>query len=79
MINISKPSCALSDTMVLVHPQGYRQRGTYIATQVPMENTVNDFWKMIWEYKSKTIVVLCKMAEDGEVDPIPNLFNTTSQ
>ena len=47
--------------------QGYRQRGTYIATQTPMENTVSDFWKMIWEYESKTIVVLCKMTEDGEV------------
>ena len=47
--------------------QGYRQRGTYIATQVPMENTVNDFWKMIWEYKSTTIVLLCKMTEEGEV------------
>ena len=32
-----------------------------------MENTVSDFWKMIWEYESKTIVVLCKMTEDGEV------------
>ena len=44
-----------------------------------MENTVNDFWKMIWGYNSKTIVVLCKMAEDGEVNPIPKLFNTTSR
>ena len=32
-----------------------------------MENTVSDFWKMIWEYESKTIVVLCKMIEEGEV------------
>ena len=47
--------------------QGYRQRGAYIATQIPMGNTVNDFWKMIWEYNSKTIVVLCKMEEEEEV------------
>ena len=40
-----------------------------------MENTVNDFWKMVWEYKSKTIVVLCKMTEEGEVDSITKLFN----
>ena len=32
-----------------------------------MENTINDFWKMIWEYKSATIVLLCKMTEEGEV------------
>ena len=47
--------------------QGYRQRGAYIATQTPMENTVNDFWKMIWEYQSRSIVMLCRMQEDGKV------------
>ena len=47
--------------------QGYRQRGAYIATQAPMENTVNDFWRMIWDYQSRSIVMLCKMKEDGEV------------
>ena len=44
-----------------------------------MENTVNDFWKMIWEYKSKTIVALCKMAEDGEVDSNNKSFIVMSQ
>ena len=43
------------------------KRGAYIATQIPMENTVNDFWKMIWEYQCRSIVTLCKKTEDGEV------------
>ena len=47
--------------------QGYRQRGAYIATQAPMENTVNDFWRMVWDYQSRTIVLLCRMKEDGKV------------
>lgn len=47
--------------------QGYRQRGAYIATQTPLENTVNDFWRMIWEYQSRSIVMLCKIKEDGKV------------
>ena len=47
--------------------QGYRQCGAYIATQTPMDNTVIDFWKMIWEYQCKTIVMLCRMKEDGKV------------
>ena len=47
--------------------QGYRQRGAYIATQTPLENTVNDFWRMIWEYQSRSIVMLCRMKEDGKV------------
>ena len=48
--------------------QGYRQRGAYIATQAPMENTVNDFWRMIWDYQSRSIVILCKMKEDGKAN-----------
>ena len=50
-----------------LHMQGYRQRGAYIATQTPLENTVNDFWKMIWDYQSRSIVMLCRMKEDGKV------------
>ena len=48
--------------------QGYRQHGAYIATQAPMENTVNDFWRMIWDYQSRSIVILCKMKEDGKAN-----------
>ena len=32
-----------------------------------MENTVNDFWKMVWDYQSRAIVMLCRMKEDGKV------------
>ena len=47
--------------------QGYKQSGTYIATQGPLESTVNDFWRMVWEYESKCIVMLCDLTEDEEV------------
>ncbi len=30
-----------------------------------MKATVNDFWRMIWEFKSKCIIMLCNMMEDG--------------
>uniref|UniRef100_A0A1X7SXX5 Tyrosine-protein phosphatase domain-containing protein n=1 Tax=Amphimedon queenslandica TaxID=400682 RepID=A0A1X7SXX5_AMPQE len=33
----------------------YRQQRAYLATQGPMKNTVEDFWRMIWEHKSKII------------------------
>ncbi|KAI1729340.1 protein-tyrosine phosphatase domain-containing protein [Ditylenchus destructor] len=31
----------------------------YIATQSPMQNTVNDFWQMVWEQGIALIVNLC--------------------
>jgi protein tyrosine phosphatase len=45
---------------------GYKQRNAYIATQAPLRNTVNDFWRMMWEYQCGCIVMLCELEEDGE-------------
>ena len=30
-----------------------------------MPNTVSDFWKLVWEFKSQTIVQLCGLNEGG--------------
>ncbi|XP_070542842.1 uncharacterized protein [Ptychodera flava] len=39
--------------------KGYNdQRKEYIATQAPMENTVVDFWRMIWEQQSRVILMI---------------------
>ena len=32
-----------------------------------MENTVDDLWQMVAESKSKTIVLLCPLTENGNV------------
>ena len=45
----------------------YQHKNSFIATQAPIECTIKDFWKMAWEQDSKTIVVLCKEYEKGEV------------
>ena len=36
--------------------QGYRRSWPYIATQLPMENGQEDFWKMVVQQKSYVIV-----------------------
>ena len=45
--------------------QGYKKRNAYIATQGPLLNTVGDFWRLMWEFKSKVMVMLCSLSEDG--------------
>lgn len=37
----------------------------YIACQGPMEETVQDFWQMIWENQCKIIIQLTDMSENG--------------
>ncbi|EPY84872.1 receptor-type tyrosine-protein phosphatase epsilon isoform 1 [Camelus ferus] len=42
---------------------GYRQKDYFIATQGPLAHTVEDFWRMVWEWKCHTIVMLTEVQE----------------
>ncbi|KAF5300792.1 hypothetical protein FQR65_LT09095 [Abscondita terminalis] len=46
----------------------------YIACQAPMQNTLEDFWRMIWEQQSRVILMLTHLFENGNekcVDYLP--------
>jgi len=39
-----------------------------------MEDTVSDFWRMIWEQQSKVILMLTDLEENGVVSKIHSIF-----
>ena len=47
--------------------QDYSRRDAYILTQAPLNDTVNDFWRMISQYDIGTIVMLNSLKEEKEV------------
>uniref|UniRef100_F1LA92 Tyrosine-protein phosphatase non-receptor type 9 n=1 Tax=Ascaris suum TaxID=6253 RepID=F1LA92_ASCSU len=51
----------------------------YICTQAPMDSTINDFWRMVWQEKPRTIVMLCKLFEGGKPKCAQYFPTNTSQ
>ena len=43
---------------------GYQKLKEFIVTQHPLEATVSDFWQMVWDHNSQTVVVLSDSADD---------------
>ena len=46
---------------------GYRKPNAYIATQGPLPETFADFWRMVWEQRSSTIVMLTRLEERSRI------------
>lgn len=42
---------------------GYKERKKFICAQGPMDGTINDFWRMIWEQHLEIIVMLTNLEE----------------
>ncbi|XP_052870127.1 tyrosine-protein phosphatase 69D [Anopheles cruzii] len=42
---------------------GYKERKKFICAQGPMDATINDFWRMIWEQHLEIIVMLTNLEE----------------
>ncbi|XP_041701051.1 tyrosine-protein phosphatase non-receptor type 18 [Coregonus clupeaformis] len=46
--------------------QGATETKKYIATQGPLRHTLVDFWRMIWQYDVKVIIMACREIEMGK-------------
>ncbi|XP_019695713.2 receptor-type tyrosine-protein phosphatase mu isoform X1 [Harpegnathos saltator] len=79
-----------SDYLSAVYVDGVRLQNQYLATQLPLPSTINDFWRMIAEFKVELIVMLqqpdpedsscCAIAPaSGEFKPTPYLNITAKE
>nr|XP_023847640.1 tyrosine-protein phosphatase non-receptor type 18-like [Salvelinus alpinus] len=46
--------------------KGATKTKKYIATQGPLRHTLVDFWRMIWQYDVKVIIMACREIEMGK-------------
>ncbi|XP_078286528.1 receptor-type tyrosine-protein phosphatase H-like isoform X2 [Rhinoraja longicauda] len=62
-----QPDRSSSEYINASYMPGYRLNKAFIAAQGPLPNTVVDFWRMVWEQKSKVIVMLTNCVELNRV------------
>ncbi|XP_035795178.1 tyrosine-protein phosphatase Lar-like isoform X7 [Anopheles albimanus] len=56
-----------SDYINANYCDGYRKHNAYVATQGPLQETFSDFWRMCWELKSTTIVMMTRLEERSRI------------
>ncbi|XP_022645434.1 receptor-type tyrosine-protein phosphatase F-like isoform X4 [Varroa destructor] len=61
------PGIQGSDYINANYCDGYRRQNAYIATQGPLQETIGDFWRMVWEQQSATVVMMTRLEERTRV------------
>jgi len=56
-----------SDYIHANYVDGYKQKNAYISTQGPLDDTCEDFWRMVWQQQTLVIVMTTKVREQRRV------------
>lgn len=56
-----KPGVDGSDYINATWLVGFHKMREFIITQTPLENTVMDFWQMVWDHSAQTVVMLSNL------------------
>nr|ACE75280.1 protein tyrosine phosphatase [Glyptapanteles flavicoxis] len=55
-----------SDFINASHVDGHNCKGRFLCCQAPLQKTAQDFWKMVFTYQARVIVMLTKTVEKGQ-------------